>query len=267
MAECNRSILKEQCRALRQSIIETAHKTSAGAHFGGSLSIVEILVALYNKVTISTDEHRDRVILSKGHGALALYCVLKQKGILTENDLQSFEQNGTDFFAHAKRNPAKGIEFSGGSLSLGVSFAIGVALACREKQLNNHVYVIIGDGECNEGLVWESIMSAANYGLSNMTFIIDRNRMQSDGSVDEVMKTDNLADKMKAFGCETIEVDGHDVEALTKALDVNSNKPKAIIANTIKGKGVSFMENVAQWHHASMSEKQYQQAIMEVCHG
>lgn len=267
MVECNNSILNEQCLALRKSIIETAHQTSAGAHFGGSLSMVEILVALYNKVNISADEHRDRVILSKGHGALALYCVLKQKGILTEEDLLSFEQNGTEFFAHAKRNPAKGIEFSGGSLSLGVSFAVGVALACREKQLNNHIYVILGDGECNEGLVWESVMSAANYGLNNMTFIIDRNRMQSDGSVDEVMKTDNLADKMKAFGCETIEVEGHDVDALMRALDVTSDKPIAIIANTVKGKGVSFMENVAQWHHASMSEKQYQQAIEEVCHG
>ena len=267
MAECNNIIFKKQCRALRQSIIKTAHQTSAGAHFGGSLSMVEILVALYNKVAISADEHRDRVILSKGHGALALYCVLKQKGVLTEEDLQSFEQNGTEFFAHAKRNPVKGIEFSGGSLSLGASFAVGVALACREKQLNNHIYVILGDGECNEGLVWESIMSAANYGLSNMTFIIDKNRMQSDGVVDEVMKIDNLADKMKAFGCEIIELDGHDVDALTKALDINSDKPKAIIANTIKGKGVSFMESVAQWHHANMNEKQYQQAIEEVCHG
>lgn len=268
MEECNKSILEAKCLELRCQIIETAHKTSAGAHFGGSMSIVGILVALYEKVHISPDEHRDRVILSKGHGALALYCILQQKGLLTEQELDAFEQNGAVLFAHAKRDVTKGIEFSGGSLSLGVSFAIGVALACREKALGNRIYVILGDGECNEGLVWESVMAAANYRLSNITFIVDRNRLQSDGAVEEVMRTESLAAKFEAFGCKTVEVDGHDVEALLGTLEVtDEEKPIAIIADTIKGKGVSFMENVAQWHHSTMSEKQYQQAMEELNRG
>lgn len=268
MEECNKSILEAKCLELRRQIIETAHKTSAGAHFGGSLSMVEILVALYEKAHISPDEHRDRVILSKGHGALALYCVLKQQGLLKEQELDSFEHNGATLFAHAKRDVTKGIEFSGGSLSLGVSFAIGVALACREKVLNNRIYVILGDGECNEGLVWESVMAAANYGLNNITFIVDRNRIQSDGAVEDVMKTDSLAAKFEAFGCKTIEVDGHDVKVLMEALCVTDEvKPMAIIANTIKGKGVSFMENNVRWHHTTMSEKQYQQAMEELNRG
>ena len=229
--------------------------------------MVEILVALYEKANISADEHRDRVILSKGHGALALYCILQQKGLLTEQELSEFEQSGAPLFAHAKRDVTKGVEFSGGSLSLGASFAIGVALACREKALGNRIYVILGDGECNEGLVWESVMAAANYGLNNITFIVDRNRIQSDGAVDEVMKTDSLAAKFEAFGCKTIEVDGHDVKALLDALDVADDKPIAIIANTIKGKGVSFMEHNVQWHHATISEKQYQQAMEELNRG
>ena len=268
MEVCNKPILEAKCLELRRQIIETAHKTSAGAHYGGSLSMVEILVALYEKANISQDEYRDRVILSKGHGALALYCVLKQKGLLTEQELDAFEQNGAVLFAHAKRDVTKGIEFSGGSLSLGVSFAVGVALACREKELENRIYVIIGDGECNEGLVWESVMAAANCGLNNITFIVDRNKLQSDGAVDEVMRTESLAAKFAAFGCKTIEVDGHDVEAILSALEVTDKKmPIAIIADTIKGKGISFMENVAQWHHSTMSEKQYIQAMEELNRG
>ena len=272
--ECNQSILETKCLELRRQIIETAHKTSAGAHYGGSLSMVEILVALYEKANVSADEHRDRVILSKGHGALALYCILQQKGLLTEQELDAFEQNGAPLFAHAKRDVTKGIEFSGGSLSLGASFAIGVAVACRERALDNRIYVILGDGECNEGLVWESVMAAANYGLSNVTFIVDRNRIQSDGAVDEVMKTESLSAKFEAFGCKTMEVDGHDVVALMDALEQSAirsqyleGKPIAIIANTIKGKGVSFMENNVQWHHATISEKQYQQAMEELNRG
>lgn len=264
MAECNPQILESQCVEIRRNILETAHRTTAGAHLGSSLSLVEILVTLYDKVSIDIQENRDRIILSKGHGALAQYCVLKQKGVLSEEDLSTFEQNGSVLFAHAKRDITKGLEFSGGSLSLGVSFAIGVALACKEKQLNNRIYVIIGDGECNEGLVWESIMSAAHFKLNNITFIIDHNKLQSDGLVSEVMSLDSLAAKMNAFGCRTLEVDGHSIEQLSNAIDTYDDKPIAIIANTIKGKGVSFMENNAQWHYASMSENQFKQAIEEI---
>ena len=261
-------MIEEKCLELRQLIIKTAFRTSAGAHFGGSLSLVEILEALYSRASISNNEHRDRIILSKGHGALALYCILMQKGIIAEAVLNDFEQNGSELFAHAKRNIARGIEFSGGSLSLGVSFAIGVALACRDKAINNRIYVVLGDGECNEGLVWESIMAAANYHLNNLTFIVDRNHMQSDGDVDDIMKVDSLATKFSAFGCRSLEVDGHSIKQLLSAMKVvDSDRPVAIIANTVKGKGVSFMENNAQWHYASMSEKQYQQAMEELNRG
>lgn len=268
MLGCDVQILKDKCLAIRRQIIKTAHRSTAGAHYGGSLSLVEILIALYEKANISPDEHRDRVILSKGHGALALYCVLQQHGLIIEDELNDFQQNDAPLFAHAKREISKGIEFSGGSLSLGASFAIGVALACREKALGNRIYVILGDGECNEGLVWESVMAAANYGLNNITYIVDRNRIQSDGLVDEVMKTDSLAAKFEAFGCMAIEVDGHDVEVLLDARDItDEEKPMAIIANTIKGKGVSFMENNVLWHKTNISEEQYQQAIENLSRG
>lgn len=251
---------------MRRRILELAYRAGPnGAHIGGSLSLVEILNVLYSQGLNldSNDKNRDRIILSKGHGALALYCILEKKGILTRDDTETFEQNGTVFFAHAKRNLEKGIEFSGGSLSLGFSFAVGVALACKNE--GNHIYVILGDGECDEGLVWESAMSAAYYGLDNLTIIVDNNGLQSDGYTNEVMCSCSLEEKFKAFGCNVLVVDGHSEEELQKAFTTQSSgKPKAIIAKTIKGKGVKFLENQPISHHLVLKDAQYEQAIKEI---
>ena len=253
-----------KAKDIRKSIIETGHHaTGSGAHFGSSLSCVDILVALYDHVLrLNDNETRDRFILSKGHAALALYCVLKEKGLLTQDELDSFEKDGTLYPAHAKRNISKGIEFSGGSLSLGVSYAVGVALACKKK--NNHIYVLMGDGECEEGLVWEAVMAAANYGLNNLTIIVDKNGLQSDGFVQEVMDVGSLTSKFTAFGWEAIEVDGHDIEVLCRQLLRNGDRPKCIVAKTIKGKGVSFMEGNPKGHHAKMNHNMYEQALTDL---
>ncbi len=253
---------------MRLRILELAYKAgSNGAHLGGSLSLVEILQCLYNRnLNLNPDDsNRDRVILSKGHGALALYCILEQKGLLSSVKVDSFEKNGSGIFAHAKRNLNNCIEFSGGSLSLGLSFAVGVALACKSNHLTNHIYVIVGDGECNEGLVWESVMSAAHYHLDNLTIIIDNNGLQSDGFTEAVMDSDKLDRKFEAFGCKAFNVDGHDMSSIELALDeICPQKPKVIIAHTVKGKGVSFLENQPSSHHVVLSAEQYEQAIKEV---
>lgn len=270
MAACNEqelNLLNQDCLKLRQRIIELSYQAGKnGAHVGGSLSLVEILRALMEVLNRDPQklEERDRLILSKGHGALALYCTLEQKGILTSEEIDTFETNGTDYFAHAKRNVEKGVEFSGGSLSLGLSYAVGVALGCKAKQLDNHIYVIVGDGECDEGLVWESLMAASKYNLDNLTVIVDCNGLQSDGFTKDVMDTSSLSDKFAAFGFDVREVDGHDVVALLNTLEKKTIKPKTIIAHTVKGKGVSFVENDPKWHHGVMSETLYEQAKEEL---
>lgn len=257
-----------RCRELRQRILELSYNSGKnGSHLGGSLSAVEIIDGLYHSgYNFSpTSEIRDRFILSKGHAALALYCVLESVGILTKDEAETFEQNGTTLFAHAKKNIAKGIEFSGGSLSLGISYAIGVALACKAKGYNNRIFVLIGDGECDEGLVWEAVMSAVNFHLENLTFIVDCNGLQSDGYTKDVMDHSPLEKKFDGFGCKVISVNGHSEEDLHKAYrQKGDNTPLVIVAHTLKGKGVSFMENQQQWHHGTLSQSQYEQALEEV---
>lgn len=254
-------------KEIRRRIMELSHKAGAnGSHVGGSLSCVEILNSVYGVANIpsTTDEKRDRIILSKGHGALALYCILEQRGIISSEDLNTFECNGTKFYAHAKRDIAKGLEVSGGSLSLGISFSIGVALSMKDKGINNKVYTILGDGECDEGLVWEAIMSAVNFKLDNLVAIVDCNGIQSDDFTSKVMDHAPLADKFKGFGCEVYDVDGHDMDALTSALKAVVDKPTVIVAHTIKGKGVSFAENKPEWHHCVVTDELFNQAMEEL---
>lgn len=228
--------------------------------------MVEILAALgaVMKWNRSNLEYRDRLILSKGHGALALYCFLEQKAILSRKETDTFESNGTSFYAHAKRDINKGIDFSGGSLSLGMSFSVGIALACKSKGIENNVFTIIGDGECNEGLIWESLMAAAQYRLNNLKVIVDHNGLQSDGFITEIMNPSNLADKFSAFGFETHTVDGHNVESLIEILSKTTERPMAIIAETTKGKGISFCENNPKWHHGILSKEMFEKAIEEL---
>lgn len=261
----NLADLKKQNIWIRKRILELAYKAGKnGAHVGGSMSVVEILTSVYSVANIVGGENRDRVILSKGHAALALYAMLENEGILTPEETSTFEENGTHFYAHAPRNIAKGIEFSGGSLSLGLSFAAGVAIACKRKGKSNRIFVILGDGECDEGLVWEALMSISNFKLSNITVIVDKNGLQLDGKTSDIMNSDNLTDKFKAFGFDVYEVDGHDNGQLLDALQAPSVYPKAIIANTIKGKGLSFAEGEYTWHHNVITDKLYNQAVEEL---
>lgn len=262
----NFEAIKQDTLWMRKRILELALKSgSSGSHLGGSLSLVEILTALYGVVNFSKDESRDRVILSKGHGALALYTVLELKGVMTPDLVNTFETNGTHLFAHASRDVEHGIEFSGGSLGLGISYAIGVALACKTKGLNNHIYAIVGDGECNEGVFWEAMMTARQFKLDNLTVIVDNNGLQADGFTREIIDLSPLDEKLTAFGLKAVTVDGHDVESLLSAIALREEgKPVAIVANTVKGKGVSFMENEAAWHHGVLNQKKYDKAMEEL---
>ncbi len=262
--------LKQLAKEIRLSALQMAFNSGKnGSHLGAGLSAVEIFAALYGKVLRydidnREDDNRDRLVVSKGHCVLSYYSALRWAGFLTDADINSFEVNGSHFHGHAMRNLQKGIEFSGGSLSMGMSFAGGIALACKKKGLKSRVYAIVGDGECDEGLIWESAMSAANYGLSNFYVIVDRNKLQYDGPTAEVMNQIDLGDKFRSFGFEVCAVDGHDPDALADVLDKPSDKPVCVIADTIKGKGVSFMENNKEWHHHTLTEEQYMAAKAEV---
>lgn len=262
--------LKSLAKSLRLSALQMAYNCGKnGSHLGAGLSAVEIFAALYGKVlhydiNNREDENRDRLVVSKGHCVLSYYSALRWAGFLTDEDINSFEVNGSHFHGHAMRNLQKGIEFSGGSLSMGMSFAGGIALACKKKGLGARVYAIVGDGECDEGLIWESAMSAANYGLNNFYVIVDRNKLQYDGPTTDVMNQIDLGEKFRAFGFDVREVDGHDPDALAAVLDKPGEKPVCVIADTIKGKGVNFMEGVKEWHHHTLTEEQYLQAKGEV---
>lgn len=252
---------------IRNRIIELAYNAgNNGSHIGGSLSLVEILCCLYSSCNIASDgsDNRNRLILSKGHGAMALYAALERYGALTKSETDTFETNGTKLFAHSSRIVEKGLEFAGGSLSLGVSFSVGVALAAKSRGYDNMIYVIVGDGECDEGLLWEALMAISNFKLNNITVIVDHNRLQSDGFVEEVMDTKPLEEKFKAFGLDTLCVDGHNPEEIMLALQNKTKRPKAIIANTVKGKGVKEMENNPIWHHGLVNDIIYKRALLDL---
>lgn len=245
---------------------------SNGAHLGGGLSIMEIMATLYGgimKYDSKTPhwEGRDRFILSKGHGVLAYYSALAEAGFFPVEELNTFEQNEGPFGGHPVLNMSKGIEFSSGSLGQGLSFGLGIALTRKTSKHDFNVYVLLGDGECNEGSIWEAAMAAAHFKLGNLIAIIDRNNLQYDGPNNEVMNLENFADKWRSFGWEAVEIDGHSIDEIFDALSDNSRnleKPYVVIANTVKGKGVSFMENNRDWHHNRLTQAQYDQAIAEM---
>ena len=254
----------------RKRIIDLGYNSGRnGAHFGSSLSLVDIVVNIYdlffyNGVENSHNPERNRFILSKGHGALGYFSVLEAFGFMDSIVTSSFERNGSNLFAHAHKNLNYGIEYSGGSLALGTSFGVGIALANNIRKIDSKIIVLVGDGECDEGMVWEALMSASNYDLQNFIFIVDRNGLQSDGNKSNIMDQKDLCSKLTAFGFCVNEIDGHNHGQIRNALLNEGPLPKAIVANTIKGKGISFMENNADWHHGSLTEKQYNQAISEL---
>ncbi|MDD6377299.1 MAG: transketolase [Succinatimonas sp.] len=255
---------------IRKDIIKMAHVAGKkGSHVGGSLSMCEILSVLYFSVMrINPSDlespNRDRFILSKGHGAMALYAALKNLSILTDRDLLDFKQKGSDFWTHPRFLPSKGFEFASGSLGIGISLAAGTALALKMKNSQSRVYAYIGDGECDEGSVWEAAAFSSHHNLNNLTVIVDFNQIQLDGKTSDIINKDNLGDRWEAFGFKVIYADGHDIASLKNAFSEVSSKPVAIIANTIKGKGISFMENNPIYHMAAISEKDYLQAKQEL---
>ncbi len=264
--------ITQMARNMRRSILDMALAAGASSsHFGGALSIVDITATLFGSV-MSYDpknpewDERDRFILSKGHGCLGYYTALYEIGVLTRDELLSFEKTGSPLLGHPVLNREKGIEFSTGSLGMGLALGIGVAVAGQRRGKDYSVYVILGDGELNEGSNWEAIMAAPNMKLGNMVAILDRNRLQQTGSNEEIMSIGDATAKFKSFGWHTLEIDGHDISEIRRTLTTerNPNQPLAIVANTTKGKGFSFSENNNDWHHKVLSKNQYEAALDEL---
>lgn len=273
MVSTDKRALDEIAKAMRADCLKMGRAAkNQGIHLGASFSCIEIMAALYFKRGALDpqkveDEARDRIILSKGHGVPAQYAAFVELGLIDETELETFKQAESRLTGHPSLGShLDGIEFSTGSLGQGLSLGVGSALALRRKgNQEARVYVIMGDGECDEGSVWEAAMSAAHYGLDNLTAIVDANVLQYDGTTDEVMSLGDLAAKFEAFGWKTIEVDGHDCQAVAAALDVVENgQPIAIIAHTVKGKGASFAEGVVSWHHDRLTDKLFMQAMEEL---
>lgn len=267
----NKEQLELVCRNMRRDCLVMADAAGvSGLHFGGTLSMIEIIATLYLNViktgeTRFISEDRDRVIISKGHGVPAVYAVLHQMGIVSDEELKTFKTDKTELYGHPCTNSRLGIEVSTGSLGQGLSFGVGVALALKCKNnMHSRVYVILGDGECDEGSVWEAAMAASKYKLDNLVVIIDQNQIQYDGKTEEIMPLNSLQSKWCSFGWECETIDGHDVLQCQNAFLKTAHIPRAIIAQTIKGKGISFMEGVPSWHHAVMTQSQRRQAWEEI---
>jgi transketolase len=254
---------------LRKRLL-TAIKQAGAGHTGGSLSCVDILNVLYNRILNVTPETavdpcRDRYIQSKGHSVEALYAILADRGFFPDSDLETLCQYQSHYVGHPTRK-VHGIEQNTGALGHGLPIAVGTAIGARLSKRSFRVFTLLGDGELAEGSNWEAAMAAAHYKLDNLVAIIDCNNLQITGPTREVMCNEPLADKFHAFGWAVRCVDGHDFSALTDALSVplESGKPGVVIAQTVKGKGVSFMENVGKWHHGVPSDEEFAQAIDEL---
>ncbi|WAI01205.1 transketolase [Methanogenium organophilum] len=268
------SFIEKMAGRMREQALKMAYSVgSIGSHIGGGLSMIEIMATLYGGILrFDPDnpewDNRDRFILSKGHGVLAYYTALAEAGFFSTDELLKFEVSGEFLPGHPILNMEKGIECSTGSLGMGLPFGAGIALAGKMEKKPYLTYVLVGDGECDEGSIWEAAMFASHYHLSNLIVIVDHNKLQYDGPCCDVMNLDNFKAKWESFGWEVTEVDGHNIRDLYHAFSCCTQsaivKPHVIIASTIKGKGVSFMENNKAWHHSVLSRKQYDQAIEEI---
>ena len=265
------NLLKKTAAQIRLDILEEVHAASSG-HPGGSLSIAEIITYLYfEEMNVDPKnpkwEDRDRFVLSKGHTAPALYAVLAEKGFFSRDELKKLRQVDSFLQGHPDMKGTPGVDMSTGSLGLGFSSACGMALAAKINNKDYRTYSIIGDGESEEGQIWEAAMFASHYKLDNLVAIFDWNGLQIDGPVAEVMNPTPHDKKLEAFGFHVITIDGHDFEQIEAAFNETKTvkgKPTAIIAKTIKGKGVSFMENQVGWHGSAPNDEQYAQAVAEI---
>lgn len=266
--------LKFHAKNIRKNILKMIAKANSG-HPGGSLSIADILTVLYfDKMNIDTAdlkmENRDRFVLSKGHAAPAVYATLCEKGIICSSEMDCLRQAESMLQGHPDMKGTPGIDMSTGSLGQGLSAAVGMAMASKYQNLDYYVYAILGDGECQEGQVWEAAMAGAHYKLNNLIAFLDHNGLQIDGKNSDVMGVDPLNEKFKAFGWNVIEIDGHDFTQIANAIDEAkkvTDKPTMIVAQTVKGKGVSFMENQAGWHGVAPNAQELEQALEEIERG
>lgn len=264
--------LKELSCENRQNVIKMVYEAQSG-HIGGSLSSCDIMTVLFNKCmkhavngkTSSDYQSRDRFVLSKGHASPVYYSVLAQVGFIPKSELKTFRKFGARLQGHPSLC-CPGVEVASGSLGQGLSIACGIAMSLNLDENPARVYVLLGDGEMQEGSVWEALMQAAHRHLNNLTAIIDRNRLQIDGNTECVMSLDNLPDKLKSFNWNVLEIDGHNIKEIYEAIEESklSDKPTVIVANTIKGKGVSFMENNAGWHGKAPNKEDFEKAMLEL---
>lgn len=262
--------LAKKAVAIRKDVVTMIHRAGTG-HIGGDLSVTDILVDLYyRQMNVSPEQQkdpdRDRFILSKGHSVEALYAVLADKGYFPKEELTTYAQYGSKFIGHPN-NKIPGIEVNSGSLGHGLSVGVGMALAARMDGRGYRTYVVMGDGECAEGSVWEATMAGGHYKLDNLTAFVDRNRLQISGTTEEVMTQDSAEERWAAFGWNVLSIPGNDLAAIDDAVDLakhTKGKPTVIIANTTKGCGVSFIENQVAWHHKVPTDEQYQEAIKEL---
>ena len=263
--------LEKIAKKVRRGIIEEVYSAQSG-HPGGSLSVADILTVLYfNELNIDEKspkwEERDRLVLSKGHCSPALYSCLANRGYFDIEKLKEFRKIGKKLQGHPDMKKIPGVDMTSGSLGQGLSAANGMALAGKLDKKDYRVYCVLGDGEIEEGQVWEAAMAAAHYKLDNLCVIVDNNNLQIDGKITDVMSSYPIDEKFKSFGFQVINIDGHDIDEIIKAFEVARDikgKPTCIIAKTIKGKGVSFMEDKAEWHGKAPNEEQYEQAMKEL---
>lgn len=271
MEEAMKKELKIFATKARMGVLEGVYNAKAG-HPGGSLSICDLLSVLYNN-ELRVDpknpkaQDRDRLVLSKGHAAPAVYAALALKGFFPEADIKTLRKSDSYLQGHPNMDKVPGIDMSTGSLGQGISAAVGMALGAKLDRADYRVYTILGDGEIEEGQVWEAAMFAGNRGLDNLVAFIDNNNLQIDGTMEEVNAPYPIAEKFAAFNWNTIEIDGHDYDAIEAALAAAKackGKPTAVVMKTVKGKGVSFMEDAVGWHGSAPNTEQYEQAMTEL---
>ncbi len=265
--------IKDTSKKLRREVLQMIHNAKSG-HPGGSLSCIDILTVLFTKYLKQYPEgdknpdykNRDRFILSKGHASAALYAIMAHCKYFDESELLTFRKLGSKLQGHPSSRVLKGIEVSTGSLGQGLSIGCGMALGLRLDKINSKVYVYMGDGELEEGSVWEAAMNASHNKLNNIIAFVDRNKLQIDGSTENVKSVGDVKAKFEAFGWNTAEIDGHNTEEIADSIEKaqDSDKPFVIIANTVKGKGVSFMENNAGWHGKAPNDEELQKALNEL---